>query len=429
MNLFLSDDVCFYPKGNFKIRDEFLKIIGYSDAPPVSAVRFLYGVLEELSSGKTFRLGGVLYDAKDIVEFVLSEKEFSSLTLPGFAYGKRTQIIRDIVRKPIWHTFSYLQEGEVLIETGYSETCISTKDTINVIPFGEKDFIQMLAHYILSMFLIKSGQKNADLRKKGIRGEILENFRRSAARVLFSRTKEVKFGQKSWKIDENDLKITLKWIVGDTALTKKIYSFSSFIGNVLRNLKPKRILFFSRLSSFKDTLSEIAGLPVVDADMPQILKRTPSKKRARVKRFEIKKAGSSLSEPLQTDFSAEDSMKLSLRFRKLGFSGKKPSPSEVLSHIKLVPLMSEPHLALSLMLFWLRESKMNRKDRAVLADFLERIIPKLAPSKTLLIDVLSFYAVLNDYSLRELKLISKILMSLKKVKLTEGEKKLVSLFA
>ena len=297
MRLYLGYPYSVGSDGKFKLKDNFLKEVGidYSSIP-IEVKKKLLSVLDNLEKRKYLFIKEVFYDAIDIVEFALfgvEVREYTELLLPGYLYGKPTFLIRNLIRETfgkkisVYYDFNLFEKEALVINVGYTKTAISVGGKLlNVIPLGEFHFIDLFGSYLFNRIVGETGTSNAQLRKEGIRGEILDKCRAQGARILFKRSKEVRIEELNYfrEIDEKEVELALSPLVGKSAYgdfiekpfdfsSSLIYSLYKFEELFKERAKIRKVVLIGRLTEpFKKRLTEILPVNVFNIDEIQLLK-------------------------------------------------------------------------------------------------------------------------------------------------------------
>ena len=220
----------FLEKEPFRIKDLFLEEINVDyGSVPVEVKRKLLSVLNNVHERNYLFIGKVIYDAIDILEFSLFSlpvREISSLVLSGYLYGKSTFLIRSLFRNTfasspeVFFDFNFFPEDFLVVNVGYTYSSISIGGRYLLhVPVGEFHFVDVLGNYLFNRFIYESGVSNASLRKSGKRGEILDQMRSTAARILFKGQVTVRVSEFDYEreVENQEVEAVLSTVIGSSA--------------------------------------------------------------------------------------------------------------------------------------------------------------------------------------------------------------------
>jgi len=288
------------PHGRFKLKDLFLKEVDVDYlSVPIEVKRKLLSLLENLEEKSYIFIGNVIYDAIDILEFALfscEPRSVKEVILPGYLYGKPTFLVRNLFEKTfasrvsIYYDFNLFSTETLVLNIGYTRSSFSLGGTfLSVIPVGEFHMVDLLGNYLFNRFLLEKGISNTELRKKGLRGELLDRFRSFAGKVLFKGLKKVELEDYNYRrdIDPKEVDLALSPVTGSSnygdfvekasdlasALVLSLYHFEE----VLRERpKVKEVAVIGRLKSpFIKVIQRIFPLPVREVKEEELLSLSP----------------------------------------------------------------------------------------------------------------------------------------------------------
>ena len=300
MRVYLGYPLSYHSGGSFKLKDNFLSEIGvdYSSVP-VEVKKKLLSLLENIDKKDYLFIGEVFYDGIDILEFALFSLEphsFEEVVLPGYVYGKSTFLIRNLFknsfgkRVSIYYDFNFFSSKTVVVNVGYGKTSLSLGGRVLFnLPFGEFHLIDTLGNYLFNRFLGETGVSNAYLRKEGLRGELLDLCRSSAARILFGRSDRVEVPHFNYNrsVSPREVELALTPVVGNARFGEFVKSPSDFSSSLVlslyayeelfrERLKVERVVVVGRLRHpFVKALSEVFPVPVEEFSGEELLSMEP----------------------------------------------------------------------------------------------------------------------------------------------------------
>ncbi len=260
MKVYLGYPLSYTNDREFKLKDNFLQEIGVDYlSVPVEVKKKLLSLLESVDKKNFLFIGEVFYDGIDLLEFALFPLEphsFEEVILPGYVYGKSTFLIRNLFKNSfgkkisIYYDFNFFSKESVVINIGYTKSSVSLGgELLFVLPFGEFHLVDVLGNYLFNRFLGETGISNATLRKEGVRGNVLDICRSSAARLLFGRSNrvEIPLFNYSREVPEWEVELVLTPIVGNARFGESIRSPSDFSSSLILSLYTYEELFRERL--------------------------------------------------------------------------------------------------------------------------------------------------------------------------------------
>ncbi len=260
MRVYLGYPLSYADSREFKLKDNFLAEIGVDyQSVPVEVKKKLLSLLENLDKKDYLFIGDVFYDGIDLLEFALFPLEphsFEEVILPGYVYGKPTFLIRNLFKNSFgrkistYYDFNFFNQKTVVINVGYTRTSLSLGGKVLFnLPFGEYHLVDTLGNYLFNRFLGETGLSNANLRKEGVRGEVLDICRSCAARLLFGRTDQVEVPQFGYarSVPQWEVELALSPVVGNAHFGEYVRSPSDFASSLVLALYTYEELFVERL--------------------------------------------------------------------------------------------------------------------------------------------------------------------------------------
>ena len=310
MRLYLGYPDSLGGEGRFRLKDNFLKEVSvdYSSVP-VEVKKKLLSLLDNVDKKDYLFIGEVFYDGIDILEFALfgvEAREYDEVILPGYLYGKPTNLIRNLFRETFGRRVSTLYDFNlfppetVVVNVGYTKSSVSLGgELLSVVPVGEFHLIDFFGNYLFNRMVAETGVSNARLRKEGIRGELLDRVRAQGARILFGRSSEVEVPELGYrrKVEEEEVRLALTPLMGSTGygdLVERPVDFSSAVVHSLyrfeevfrERLKVKEVAVIGRLVwPFKEVMEEVFPVKVREVKEEELLKSEVKNPRFKV-RFE-----------------------------------------------------------------------------------------------------------------------------------------------
>jgi len=260
LRVYLGYPLSFSPKGEFKLKDNFLREVNcdYSSIP-VEVKKKLLSLLENISQKDYVFLDGISYDGIDLLEFSLfpiEKLDVDEVVVPGYLYGKQTYLIRELFKKvfnrrvTVLYDFNFFDSGAIVINVGYTRSSISFgRKLLSVVPIGEFHFVDIFGNYLFNRTIGELGISNAKLRKEGIRGELLDCCRASAARILFGRSDTLSLPQLSYRrtVPKSEVEKAISPILGSARYGDVILSLSNFSSIFIKLLYIYEEIFRDRL--------------------------------------------------------------------------------------------------------------------------------------------------------------------------------------
>ncbi|TCK06672.1 hypothetical protein [Phorcysia thermohydrogeniphila] len=300
MRLYLGYPESLSSYGRFKLKDLFLEEVNVDYlSVPVEVKRKLLSLLENLEQKAYIFIGNVIYDAIDILEFALfscEPRSVKELVLPGYLYGKPTFLIRNLFEKTfaskvsIYYDFNLFPPETLVLNVGYTKSSFSLGGIfLSVIPVGEFHMVDLLGNYLFNRFILEKGISNTELRKKGLRGELLDRFRSFAGKILFKGLKRVELQEYGYsrEVSPKEVDLVLSPLTGSSnygdfveravdlasALVLSLYQFEE----ILRERpKVKEVAVIGRLKfPFIKVLQRIFPVPVREVSEEELLSRSP----------------------------------------------------------------------------------------------------------------------------------------------------------
>ncbi len=354
MRVYFGYPLSYSRDGSFKLKDNFLSEINvdYSSIP-VEVKKKLLSLLEKLDKKDYLFIRDVFYDGIDVLEFALYPLEphtFEEVVLPGYVYGKSTFLIRNLFKNSfgkrisVFYDFNFFSKRTVVINVGYTQTSLSLGgELLFKLPFGEFHLVDTLGNYLFNRFIGESGVSNATLRKEGIRGEVLDLCRSSAARLLFGRTNRVEIPLFSYSraVPEYELNLALTPVIGSAAFGELITSPSDFSSSVVfalynyeetfrERLKLDRVVVVGRLRRpFVRALSKIFPVPVEEFSGEEFVSLQPVNGKFRVP-VKVFSADRTVVRAFPLDADAEE---VSIRALRSHFNRRDPKGVKVLEEL------------------------------------------------------------------------------------------------
>ena len=279
----------------FKLKDLFLREVSVDyHSVPVEVKKKLLSMLESVEKTKYLFIGDVVYDGIDLLEFALFSLEptdLSELILPGYLYGKPTFLIRELFKNTfgkkvkIYYDFNLFSPNTLVLNVGYTKTSVSFGgELLLMLPLGEFHLIDFFGNYLFNRFVADSGVSNSQLRKEGLRGEVLDQCRRSGARILFGRTTEVEVPLFNYrrKVSPVEVELSLTPVVGQSQfgdLIERPFDFSSAMVYALyrfeelfrERFKPERVAVIGRLAwPFAAAAEKLFPVPTAYFEGPEL---------------------------------------------------------------------------------------------------------------------------------------------------------------
>ncbi|SMO37745.1 hypothetical protein SAMN06269117_102102 [Balnearium lithotrophicum] len=260
MRVYLGYPLSFSPKGEFKLKDNFLREVNcnYSSIP-VEVKKKLLSLLENISQKDYIFLDGISYDGIDLLEFSLfpiEKLDVDEVVVPGYLYGKQTYLIRELFKKvfnrkvTVLYDFNFFDSGSIVINVGYTRSSISLGGKLlSVVPIGEFHFVDIFGNYLFNRTIGELGISNAKLRKEGIRGELLDSCRASAARILFGRSDTLSLPQLNYRrtVPKGEVEKAISPILGSARYGDVILSLSNFSSIFVKLLYTYEEIYRERL--------------------------------------------------------------------------------------------------------------------------------------------------------------------------------------
>jgi len=284
----------------FKLKDLFLEEVNVDYlSVPVEVKRKLLSLLENLEEKSYIFIGNVIYDAIDILEFALfscEPKSVKEVVLPGYLYGKPTFLIRNLFEKTfasrvsIYYDFNLFPPETLVFNVGYTRSSFSLGGTfLSVIPVGEFHMVDLLGSYLFNRFLLEKGISNTELRRRGVRGELLDCFRSFAGKVLFKGLKRIELHEYGYsrEINRREVDLVLSPITGSSnygdfveravdlasAVVLSLYQFEEILRERPR---VKEVAVIGRLKfPFVKVIQRIFPVPVREIKEEELLYRFP----------------------------------------------------------------------------------------------------------------------------------------------------------
>jgi hypothetical protein len=283
-------------EGRFKLKDLFLKEVGV-DYPsvPVEVKKKLLSMLDNLEKTNYLFIGEVYYDGIDLLEFALfgvGIRDYDELVLPGYLYRKPSNLVKNLIEESfakkvnLLYDFNLFSRSTLVVNVGYTKTSVSLGGKlVSIIPLGEYHFVDFLGNYLFNRFVGETGISNSRLRKEGIRGELLDKCRATAARILFGRSRELNIPEFNYrrKVEEEEVELVLTPLTGSTnygELVVKPGDFSSILVSFLydyeererERFKVEEAVIIGRLSwPFRKVLEKIFPVKVREVKEEELL--------------------------------------------------------------------------------------------------------------------------------------------------------------
>jgi len=295
------------PNGRFKLKDLFLEEVDVDyESIPIEVKRKLLSLLENLEKKSYIFIGNVIYDAIDILEFALFSREPHSVKevlLPGYLYGKPTFLVRNLFEKTfgakvsVFYDFNLFSPETLVLNVGYVRSSLSLGGTfLSVIPVGEFHMVDLLGNYFFNRFLLEKGISNTELRKKGLRGELLDRFRSFAGRVLFKGLRRLNLPDYSYsrEVTEREVDLVLSPVTGSSNYGDFVKEATEFSSAVILSLyrfeevfkerpKVREIAVIGRLKSpFINVLRRIFPVPVREVSEEELLTLSPVNRKYKI---------------------------------------------------------------------------------------------------------------------------------------------------
>jgi hypothetical protein len=161
LRVYLGYPLSFSPKGEFKLKDNFLREVNcnYSSIP-VEVKKKLLSLLENISQKDYVFLDGISYDGIDLLEFSLfpiEKLDIDEVVVPGYLYGKQTYLMRELFKKvfnrrvTVLYDFNFFDSASIVINVGYTRSSISLGGKLlSVVPIGEFHFVDIFGNYLFN---------------------------------------------------------------------------------------------------------------------------------------------------------------------------------------------------------------------------------------------------------------------------------------
>ncbi len=196
MRLYMGYPDSFCGKERFRLKDNFFREIGidYTEVS-IEVKRKALSILDNVCKRNYIYIDNIFYDVSDILEFALfsiSGLPVNEVVVPGYLYGKSVLVLKEVLKAvfgenvPVYYDFNLFPTNTLVVNVGYRTTSVSFGGKfLATIPLGEYHLVDSLGNYLFNRFILESGLSNANLRKQGIRGELLDRFRGLAGKILF----------------------------------------------------------------------------------------------------------------------------------------------------------------------------------------------------------------------------------------------------
>ena len=296
MKIYIGYPDSFLNGSSFRLKDNFFKEVKVNyNSVPVEVKRKILSLLDNIAAKDYIYIDNIFYDASDIVEFALfplSELPLNEVVVPGYLYGKPTFVLREVFGNvfrrnvTIYYDFNLFAPETVVVNVGYKTTSISFGGKfLTVIPLGEYHLVDTFGNYLFNRFVLETGLSNAELRKQGLRGELLDRFRGLAGKILFKGESRVFIDDFDYtrEVSDEEVKLVLSMSMGSSNygdLVDRPFDFSSSVISSLYEFeevfrerpKVRDLVLIGRLTlPFKEALQRIFPIPAREMSGSELL--------------------------------------------------------------------------------------------------------------------------------------------------------------
>ena len=271
----------------------------HSGELPTEAEKKLLSLLENLSQEELFftkeRSFSPLEVLESLVERVSEGGKVKELIVPSYASNFKAlekrflRVVKD---------YELFGEETLLLNVGFTKTSLSLGGRlVTIVPLGHYHFVDALGNYLFNRAVAELSLSNAQLRREGIRGELLKRFREEAEEILIGEKHKIEVLEIGYgrKIPSDEVSDALSHLLGrvnygDVLLSKN--SLSAFVVSALyryeeklrERFKLKEVVAIGAFNSFiEEALRRIIPLKVKKLTPKELLLLKPESKKG--KRF------------------------------------------------------------------------------------------------------------------------------------------------